>query len=225
MTANEKRLIPSYRTVYEGGMGEIVEKKSRFIAHIAHAASEEEAVRFIEGKRKEYWDARHNCHAFTVGFFPEMSRCSDDGEPAQTAGKPMLDVILGAGLKNTVVVVTRYFGGTLLGTGGLVRAYSAAVRAGLDASTIIEKQLCSRMILKLDYSMLGKAQYLVSDMQMMVIDTVYEETARMEILVPGQIRDRFLAQITEAFGGRVVPEEAGICYGAQADGKTLIFPE
>lgn len=225
MADSAKQLIPSYRTIYRGGTGEIVEKKSRFIAHVAPAANEEEAVRFIEEKRKKYWDARHNCHAFTVGFFPEMSRCSDDGEPAQTAGKPMLDVILGAGLKNTVVVVTRYFGGTLLGTGGLVRAYSAAVRAGLDASTIIEKQLCSRMKIRMDYSMLGKAQYLVSDMQLMVISTEYAEQAVMEVLVPGQVRDRFLAQITEAFGGRVVPEETGICYGAQADGQTLVFPD
>ena len=124
--ADENR-VKSYKTVYRGGMGEIVEKKSRFIAHVAHVESEEEALAFVEKIKKEYWDARHNCHAFTVGIPHETARCSDDGEPAQTAGKPMLDVLIGQKLKNTVVVVTRYFGGTLLGTGGLVRAYSAAV--------------------------------------------------------------------------------------------------
>lgn len=223
MPDSEKHMILFYKTVYKGGTAEIVEKKSRFIAHIAPASSEEEAVRFIEEKRKMYWDARHNCHAFTVGLSPEMSRCSDDGEPAQTAGKPMLDVLLGAGLKNTVVVVTRYFGGTLLGTGGLVRAYSAAVRAGLEASTIIEKQLCSRMTLRMDYSMLGKIQYLTADLGLPVISTEYTDLAQMELLVPVQKREQFLKQITEVSGGRIVPEEGEICYGAQAEGQTLIF--
>ena len=171
-----------------------------------------------------YWDARHNCHAFTVGLSPEMSRCSDDGEPAQTAGKPMLDVLLGAGLKNTVVVVTRYFGGTLLGTGGLVRAYSAAVRAGLEESILIEKQLCSRMNLRMDYSMLGKIQYLAADLGLPVISTSYTDLAEMELLVPVQKREQFLRQITEVSGGRIVPEEGEICDGAQAEGQTLVFP-
>ena len=89
--ADENR-VKSYKTVYRGGMGEIVEKKSRFIAHVAHVESEEEALAFVEKIKKEYWDARHNCHAFTVGIPHETARCSDDGEPAQTAGKPMLDV-------------------------------------------------------------------------------------------------------------------------------------
>ena len=224
MSDPAERMLLSYKTVYRGGTAEITEKKSRFIAHTAPAASEEEAVRFIEEKRKMYWDARHNCHAFTVGLSPEMSRCSDDGEPAQTAGKPMLDVLLGAGLKNTVVVVTRYFGGTLLGTGGLVRAYSAAVRAGLEVSILIEKQLCSRMNLRMDYSMLGKIQYLAADLGLPVISTSYTDLAEMELLVPVQKREQFLRQITEVSGGRIVPEEGEICYGAQAEGQTLVFP-
>lgn len=219
-----ERMILSYRTVYKGGTAEITEKKSRFIAHIAPAESEEEAMRFIEEKRKLYWDARHNCHAFTVGLSPEMSRCSDDGEPAQTAGKPMLDVLLGAGLKNTVVVVTRYFGGTLLGTGGLVRAYSAAVRAGLEASMIIEKQLCSRMKLRMDYSMLGKIQYLAADLHVPVLSTDYTDLAEMVFLVPVTMRELFMKKITEASGGKIIPEEGELCYGAQAEGQTLVFP-
>lgn len=217
-------MVLSYKTVYKGGTAEIVEKKSRFIAHIAPAGSEEEAVRFIEEKRKAFWDARHNCHAFTVGLAPQMSRCSDDGEPAQTAGKPILDVLLGAGLKNTVVVVTRYFGGTLLGTGGLVRAYSSAVRAGLEASVVIEKQLCSRMKIRMDYSMLGKIQYLAADLQLPVVSAAYTDLAEMEVLVPMPAKDRFLKKITEASGGKIIPEEEEICYGAQADGQTIVFP-
>ena len=130
-----------YRVVYEGGEGEIVEKKSRFIATVRPIETEEEAVAFVNEMKKKYWDARHNCSAFVIGSRQEVTRCSDDGEPAQTAGRPMLDVLLREGITNVAVVVTRYFGGVLLGTGGLVRAYQSATQAGLAASKIIEKQI------------------------------------------------------------------------------------
>ena len=130
----------AYRVVYQGGEGEIVEKKSRFIATVKPVESEEEAVAFINEMKKKYWDARHNCSAFVIGEHQELTRCSDDGEPAQTAGRPMLDVLLKEGITNVAVVVTRYFGGVLLGTGGLVRAYQKAVQEGLAASQIIEKR-------------------------------------------------------------------------------------
>ena len=131
----------SYRTIYQGGVGEIEEKKSRFIATVEHVESEEEAMQVIQACKKKYWDARHNCSAYIIGTRQEVQHCSDDGEPAGTAGRPMLDVLLGEKLCNIVVVVTRYFGGTLLGTGGLVRAYSGAVKAGLAESVVMEKQL------------------------------------------------------------------------------------
>ena len=121
-------MLEQYKTVLEGGEGEIIEKKSRFIATVRPVEKEEEALSFIEEMRKKYWDATHNCYAYVIGERQEVMRCSDDGEPGGTAGKPMLDVLLGEELYNTAVVVTRYFGGTLLGTGGLVRAYSKAVQ-------------------------------------------------------------------------------------------------
>ena len=124
-------MTEQYKTVYEGGEGEIVEKKSRFIATVRPVETEEEALAFIEEMKKKYWDARHNCSAYVLGEQQELMRCSDDGEPSQTAGKPMMDVLTGAGLTNVAVVVTRYFGGTLLGTGGLVRAYTQAAKEGL----------------------------------------------------------------------------------------------
>ena len=123
----------SYRVLLSGGEGEIVEKKSRFIATIRKCETEEEAVAFIEEMKKKYWDARHNCSAFIIGSRGELTRCSDDGEPSGTAGRPMLEVLTGSGIRNIAVVVTRYFGGTLLGTGGLVRAYTQAVKEGLQA--------------------------------------------------------------------------------------------
>lgn len=153
-------MVEQYKTVYEGGVGEITEKKSRFIATIRPVETEDEALVFIEEMRKKYWDARHNCSAFILGERQETMRCSDDGEPSQTAGRPMLDVLSKAGLTNTAVVVTRYFGGTLLGTGGLVRAYSAAVQEGLKNSRMITKYWGTRLTVGTDYNGIGKLQYL-----------------------------------------------------------------
>ncbi len=215
--------VNNYKTVYRGGTVEIVEKKSRFIAHSAHVESEEEALAFIEQIKKQYWDARHNCHAFSVGVTNETARCSDDGEPAQTAGKPMLDVLMGQQLKNTVVVVTRYFGGTLLGTGGLVRAYSAAVQEGLKESLIIEKFLCRRVRMSMDYTMLGKMQYLAAKLNLMILDTLYTEGVEMQLLVPDTRYAAFIKEVTEASNGKVVPESEGLCYGADVEGKIEIF--
>lgn len=215
--------VSNYKTVYRGGTAEIVEKKSRFIAHSAHVESEEEALAFIEQIKKQYWDARHNCHAFSVGVTNETARCSDDGEPAQTAGKPMLDVLMGQQLKNTVVVVTRYFGGTLLGTGGLVRAYSAAVQEGLKESLIIEKFLCRRVRMSMDYTMLGKMQYLAAKLNLMILDTLYTEGVEMQLFVPDTQYAAFIKEVTEASNGKVVPESEGLCYGADVEGKIEIF--
>ena len=215
--------VSNYKTVYRGGTAEIVEKKSRFIAHSAHVESEEEALAFIEQIKKQYWDARHNCHAFSVGVTNETARCSDDGEPAQTAGKPMLDVLMGQQLKNTVVVVTRYFGGTLLGTGGLVRAYSAAVQEGLKESLIIEKFLCRRVRMSMDYTMLGKMQYLAAKLNLMILDTLYTEGVEMQLLVPDTQYAAFIKEVTEASNGKVVPVSEGLCYGADVEGKIEIF--
>ena len=215
--------VNNYKTVYRGGTAEIVEKKSRFIAHSAHVESEEEALAFIEQIKKQYWDARHNCHAFSVGVTNETARCSDDGEPAQTAGKPMLDVLMGQQLKNTVVVVTRYFGGTLLGTGGLVRAYSAAVQEGLKESLIIEKFLCRRVRMSMDYTMLGKMQYLAAKLNLMILDTLYTEGVEMQLLVPDTQYAAFIKEVTEASNGKVVPESEGLCYGADVEGKIEKF--
>ena len=219
----EINTVNNYKTVYRGGTAEIVEKKSRFIAHSAHVESEEEALAFIEQIKKQYWDARHNCHAFSVGVTNETARCSDDGEPAQTAGKPMLDVLMGQQLKNTVVVVTRYFGGTLLGTGGLVRAYSAAVQEGLKESLIIEKFLCRRVRMSMDYTMLGKVQYLAAKLNLMILDTLYTEGVEMQLLVPDTQYAAFIKEVTEASNGKVVPESGGLCYGADVEGKIEIF--
>lgn len=178
-----------YRVVYTGGQGEIVEKKSRFIATVRPVENEEEAVSFINEMKKKYWDAKHNCSAFVIGEGQGMTRCSDDGEPAQTAGRPMLDVLLGQGITNAAVVVTRYFGGVLLGTGGLVRAYQAAVQAGLAASQIITKRQGKKLFVHTDYNGLGKLQYLFGQQKTVILDTEYAADVLITVLVPaGQYR-------------------------------------
>ena len=167
--------MKEYKIVYCGGEGEIVEKKSRFIATVKPVDSEEEASAFIAEMKKKYWDARHNCSAFVIGEHNEIQRSSDDGEPAGTAGHPMLDVLLGEGIHNTAVVVTRYFGGTLLGTGGLVRAYSKSVQAGLAASTVLEKKKGFLLAMETDYSGIGKIQYIAGERSLPILDSEYTD--------------------------------------------------
>ncbi len=211
------------KTVYLGGEGEIVEKKSRFIATVRPIASEEEATAFINEMKKKYWDARHNCSAFVLGEHHEISRCSDDGEPAQTAGRPMLDILLGEDIHNAAVVVTRYFGGVLLGTGGLVRAYQSAVRAGLEASVIINKKKGRKLTIDTDYNGLGKLQYLIAQKNIAVTDTVYTEKVQIICMVPAEEREQIEQDIMEATGGN-----AGFFWGeevlyAEVDKKIEIF--
>lgn len=191
----------AYRVVYEGGEGEIVEKKSRFIATIRPVESEEEAVAFINEMKKKYWDARHNCSAFVIGSHQELTRCSDDGEPAQTAGRPMLDVLLKEGVTNVAVVVTRYFGGVLLGTGGLVRAYQKAVQEGLAASVIIEKRNGFLLYINTDYNGIGKLQYLFAQKEIAILESEYGVDVRMTVLVPGERKEEIEKAIIEHTNG------------------------
>lgn len=191
----------AYRVVYEGGEGEIVEKKSRFIATVKPVESEEEAVAFINEMKKKYWDARHNCSAFVIGERRELTRCSDDGEPAQTAGRPMLDVLLKEGVTNVAVVVTRYFGGVLLGTGGLVRAYQKAVQEGLAASNVIEKRKGFLLYIDTDYNGVGKLQYLFAQKEISILESEYGGAVRMTVLVPLERREEIEKAVIEQTNG------------------------
>lgn len=197
-----------YKVVYNGGVGEIVEKKSRFIATVKPVSSEAEATEFINEMKKKYWDARHNCSAFVIGSRQELTRCSDDGEPAGTAGRPMLDVLLKEGICDVAVVVTRYFGGVLLGTGGLVRAYQGAVQVGLEASEIITKRQGQLLFVKTDYNGLGKLQYVFAQNDISIMDTIYEADVTMKVLVPMEMKQTIEKAITEATSG-----SAGIQWG------------
>lgn len=193
-------LAMEWLTLYKGGMGEIEEKKSRFIATVEPVSSEEEAADFIARIKKKYWDARHNCSAFIIGKSGEKTRCSDDGEPSGTAGRPMLDVLAKEGITNVCVVVTRYFGGTLLGTGGLVRAYSAAVKAGLDNCELIRKIQGYSVTVKCDYNDWGKVQNLCTRKDYIIRDTVY--TSDVETAIITGNAEELQADITDITAGR-----------------------
>nr|WP_296266233.1 YigZ family protein [uncultured Merdimonas sp.] len=213
----------SYQTIYRGGEGEITEKKSRFIATVIPVNEEEKALEFIEAMKKKYWDATHNCSAYVIGERGETKRCSDDGEPSGTAGRPMLDVLEGEGLRNVAVVVTRYFGGTLLGTGGLVRAYSSAVRAGLEASVVITKMPGARLHIRTDYTGLGKIQYLLGQRGLKILDSVYTENVELDVLVPEEAVSDVEQEITEATSGQAGQEILEHCYFAIIDGSPVVL--
>lgn len=201
------------RILLSGGSGQIEEKKSVFIANIARADSEEEATAFIEAMKKKYWDARHNCSAFVIGERGELTRCSDDGEPSGTAGRPMLEVLLRENIKNIVVVVTRYFGGTLLGTGGLVRAYTQAVKEGLNDCKIGVLRMGVPLALTTDYNGIGKILYLLSAMGLTPKDSDYGEKVTLQVLVPVEEKDRLVRDITEATAGKTeILQENPISY-------------
>ena len=209
--------------VYKGGQGEITEKKSRFIATVRPVESEDEAVSFINETKKKYWDARHNCSAFVIGKRQELTRCSDDGEPAGTAGRPMLDVLLKENIHNAAVVVTRYFGGVLLGTGGLVRAYQQATKAGLSASEIIEKKDGAVLFIRTDYTGIGRLQYLFAQEKITVMDTAYEADVLVKAVISENDKKRIEKTIIEQTNGTAKLEWGDEVTFAEYDGEVLLF--
>ena len=218
-------MLEQYKTVYRGGEAEIIEKKSRFIATVQAVKSEDEAIAFIEALKKKYWNATHNCFAYVVGEHFQVQRCSDDGEPSGTAGKPMLDVLLGEEIHDVVVVVTRYFGGTLLGTGGLVRAYSLSVKEGLAASKIITKMYGQKLVVQTDYTGLGKIQYILGQRNLTILNSIYTDKVELEVLLPKEVIAGVTAEIREATNGQAMMDLQKECYFAKIDGEMQIFED
>lgn len=218
-------MLSQYKTVYRGGEAEIIEKKSRFIATVKPVNSEEEAIEFIESLKKKYWNATHNCFAYVLGEHFQIQRCSDDGEPSGTAGKPMLDVLLGEEIHDVVVVVTRYFGGTLLGTGGLVRAYAGATKEGLSASKVITKMHGQKISIQTDYTGLGKIQYILGQRGLSILNSIYTDKVELEVLLPEDVIGEVMAEIREGTNGQAKMELQKECYFANIDGEMQIFED
>ena len=205
--------VSNGKVIYEGGSGELEEKKSRFIANIAPVTTEEDAVAYINAMKKKYWDARHNCFAYVIGERGQLQRCSDDGEPNGTAGKPMLDVLLGNELRNVAVVVTRYFGGTLLGTGGLVRAYTQATKEALEACTTKLMQQLLPVLIRTNYTDMGKIQYILNTRQVAIINTEFAEDVVFTVHIPVGDAKAILKEITDATNARAQIEEQDEIFG------------
>lgn len=213
----------SYKIVLSSGSGEIVEKKSRFIGEIVPVESEEEALNFIAAKKKQYYDARHNCSAYVIGENNELMRQSDDGEPGGTAGRPMLDILINEGLHNCCVVVTRYFGGVLLGTGGLVRAYQGATQEAIEAASIAEPVAGVLAEVRCDYNDLGKLQYLFGENGITIYDSVYESDVVLKVAIPAELTEQMGAAVSDKTSGRSSLEIVDEVRFAMVEGKLRVF--
>ena len=200
-----------YKTVQNLASAELVEKRSRFIATVKPVRTEAEALEFLEEMKKKYWDARHNVYAYVLED-NNIQRYSDDGEPAGTAGVPVLDMIKKEGLSNLIVVVTRYFGGILLGTGGLVHAYSKSAKMGVEAANPIKMVLCRTAKITCDYSLLGKVQNEVFAMGFKIYDTAYLGGVEISVLVPENSFEHFKAEIIDKTNGRISIEQGDLGY-------------
>ncbi|MCC6095254.1 MAG: YigZ family protein [Eubacterium sp.] len=222
-----KRLPESYRTIYKSGEGRYEEKKSVFIASVRHVTGADEAASFVEEIKKQHWDARHNCYAWILGKDGSAMKASDDGEPSGTAGRPILDVLQGAGLTNVCMVVTRYFGGVLLGTGGLVRAYTQAARDGIEKSVCIEKRNGIILEIRADYTDAGKIQYMIGQdaEKVHILNSDFSDVVCFRVILPVSDAAWFEKKIVEATSARAEIQEISQTWFGLADGKILTDSE
>ncbi|MGX7243551.1 YigZ family protein [Enterococcus quebecensis] len=205
-------MLESYFTIRSDGESEIEIKKSRFICALKRVYSEEEAKDFIAQKKKEHWKANHNCSAFVIGEKNDIQRSSDDGEPSGTAGVPMLEVLKKQELINVAAVVTRYFGGTKLGSGGLIRAYSHAVSNALTDIGLVEGKLQQEIRLTISYANLGNVQNFMENNPYTLQDTIYGEHVEVLCLVDEPKTELFMAEIIEQLNGQVTFEKGECSY-------------
>lgn len=198
----------SYLTPARGAEGEFVERRSRFIGAIRPVKDEREALAFLEERRKRFWDASHNVYAYVLRE-GQSRRYSDDGEPQGTAGIPVLEVLLREGLTDCAVVITRYFGGVLLGAGGLTRAYARGAKTAVDAGGAVLMRRCTRAVIVCDYAQYGRASSLVSEEEGRVIDTRYTDRVEIEFLLPRERLEPAGARLTDLSAGSLLIEPMG----------------
>lgn len=205
-------MLERYKTVRRAGEKEIVIKKSRFIGHIKPVESESEAIAFIEEIKKKHWNATHNCSAYMIGERDEVQKQSDDGEPSGTAGKPILEVMKQQGLKNAAIVVTRYFGGIMLGAGGLIRAYTDGAVAATEAGEVITRVLHREVYAELDYTWLGKVENELRNREIRTGETAFADTVTLLCLPLDSEGDTFKDWLVDLTQGQVVLKEGNKVY-------------
>lgn len=194
----------AYRTVKQPGEAELVIKRSRFIGRCFPVADEQEALRLLEQVRRQHWDATHNCYAYSVGVSGACARYSDDGEPSGTAGLPMMEALRRSGVTDALVIVTRYFGGILLGAGGLVRAYSAAAAAAVRSAGEVEMRECVRLSLETPYPLWGRVEPLLRE-RAQLDEVRYEAAVHAAAWVRREQSDALVRALIDRTDGRVVP--------------------
>ena len=215
--------MEKYKTIDKEGSGEVIEKKSRFLSFLMSVKSEEEAEEFLPRFRKKYYDARHVCFAYVLKGSPAVMRASDDGEPSGTAGKPLLELLNREGLSDCMIVVVRYFGGVLLGTGGLLRAYTDAGKAAIESAECMEKIPAVMNFVRLDYTSAGRMPSILAELSLAAADIVYSDVCEYSVPVPPEKKNIFEKKITELTNGRVLPSEGKECYYAVCEGEVKIF--
>jgi uncharacterized YigZ family protein len=205
-------MLEQYRTVRSSGSKEIVIRKSRFIGHVQPVQTEEEAAAFIERIKKEHWNATHNCSAYMIGERDEIQKQSDDGEPSGTAGKPILEVIRNQKLKNVAIVVTRYFGGILLGAGGLIRAYTDGAVAAIEAGDAITRVLHREIFVELDYTWLGKVENELRNRSIRTGETAFTDKVTLTCLPLAGEAESFSNWMTDMTQGQALVSEGEQLY-------------
>ncbi len=195
-----------YKTILNSAVAEYEEKKSRFIASVSPVDTEEQALEFINTLKSKYWDATHNVYAYFVGGDSVIQRFSDDGEPSGTAGMPVLEVIKRKGVQNIVVVVTRYFGGTLLGAAGLIRAYGKSAALGIEAAEVIDRKLCKEVKVVVEYTLFGKLQSFLISNDYIIDEVIYAQDVEILLYIPIKDTEDFSQKITEVTNARSIIE-------------------
>jgi uncharacterized YigZ family protein len=210
-----------YRTIHRYGEDEMVINKSRFIGYAMPIGSENEALDFIEKIKSKHRDATHNVYAYVFGEDNNIQRFSDDGEPSGTAGIPALEVIKKEELRNVVVVVTRYFGGIKLGTGGLIRAYTKGAKIGLEAGIIIEKVLHTKLKIRIDYTIYGTIENYLMTKGYLVDDVIYDDAVNIYVFIKSAEVHYFKKIITDITSGRGIIENISEEYISMKNGKRI----
>ena len=205
-------MLKTYRTVEQLGQDEVVIEKSTFIGYAKPVENEEAALAFIQAIKKKHRDATHNVPAYVLGEHNEVQRCNDDGEPSGTAGVPVLEVLKKENVRNVAIVVTRYFGGIKLGTGGLVRAYTKGAKIALESAKIITRVLYQTVIVSVDYTLLGSLQNQLKLKQYGIQDIVYEDVVHLHVWVEEEDVPNFKAQVIEWTNGRAAIADGELCY-------------
>lgn len=216
-------MLPEYKTILNFAAAEFEEKKSRFIAGVRPVTSEEEAIGFINDLKSKYWNATHNVYAYSINNDTLIQRYSDDGEPSGTAGIPTLEVIKRMGLQDVVVVVTRYFGGTLLGASGLIRAYSKSATLGLEAADVVTRKLCTKVNVVVEYTLFGRLQNMLMTNNNVIKNIQYGQDVELCVLIEVGSEDRLISEITENSNGRAIVEIGEKTYiTLGSDGRLII---